>query len=428
MITEFSCGVVKRIMIIRLKKIQLRNIVFLFAMISLLYNSGSFWISCNDTLGIVLLLISMIFIIVLQKPVCKKEIIVFAVICIGILINVFLTDNVVALGTNIRLMVIILFAILFTSLFTYQEFIPKYINAIIFLTIIAIIVHVLVNYFNINSWLKYFPVLTNTNGFQAYNCILFCIYTGYQKRLMSIFWEPSIYSTMALIALFLELFFKKRFCAWKVVILVLGILFSQSTGGYLLLAYLGISFLITKSENIYFQSIVFFIVSVAMIVAYQYKDVILAYLIRLNPMVFSKLDISLQKVSLIERADSGLINLTIFKNHFITGVGFGKVEEEFHALGGGAETSTITYFLAAYGILGITYTVFYVTAFLKQRTLTLLIRIFLLIFFTIILLKEPYWFIVIVWIIFMYFFKDQIPPNSLMEGNNEEIPIRGGVV
>lgn len=399
---------------------RLNIVIEIIVYIAIFYNSGSFISTCNTKIGFLLMLIAIYLLAITYKTINKKLLHMVCIVASIFLINIIFTTNVSYLGSYIRLLVIIILATMYVSCIKFDKFILHYNAIITFTTIIMIIVYFIITILKQVNWIYFLPISTNINNVSAYNAGLFIIYTYSHKRLSAFFWEPAVYSTYTLLALVYELYFFRQPRLKNLIIYILGILISQSTGGIILLTYVLSFYFILKSKKVITK--LFLIIGLCVVVGILYVNyhTILEFLIKLFPTIFSKLDVRLGKDTLIDRSSSALINMTIFFKNIFCGVGLSNVEILYKQLGGGAETSTNTYFIAAFGLLGILYPLFYIGSILRQKKLNFSSKIFFIILITTILEKEPYGFQVIIYIVFMYFFVNYLNLNSINIKNKKK--------
>ena len=371
-----------------------KKIIYYVAIIAMFFNSNTFWCSSNSNLGVIIAIIGILAIAIYERFIDKFIFFVMIILSAFLLINMASTGTFNYIGMNIRMMIIVLLSILIAKYIDYKNFADIFVYIMVFITIVSLALYFLVSIKGNTSILSLFPQLTNVNGVSAYNAGFCCIYTYRYDRLMGIFWEPSIYSSFAIITLILMLFFPNhvKYRRLNCLILCLGIIASKSTGGYVLLICTILFYGMVMFENKNVKKILLCFSIVVLLTALLFKDQIITELINISPEVFYKLDVSVESGSRITRMDSGILNLKIFFDNIITGVGLGKVDDVYISMGGKNETSTLTFYLAAFGIAGIIPTVILIKSFFKQRFFYWIYRIYLVVLFSVIVLKEPYTF------------------------------------
>ncbi len=265
------------------------------------------------------------------------------------------------------------------------------------LTIIALIVHFLVE-FNITV-----PNYTyiSRNGF-IYHTIGLCTWDDLSNELSGPFWEAGLYCSMALFAIVSEFCLNEtKARKWIMITLICGIIVSRSTAGYLLLALTIYIVIFGKRKH----NLVIEIVTVIIILFfYLYWSQIVQILYNWKPDVFWKL--VEKSVTINTRLYSPLVCISIFFKSPVVGFGQTYALEQYIALkslyGIDSLTSTTTFMLAAFGIFGISYTYLLIRGVFKQKQYSLSIRIMLFILIFVIVNKEPHTSIIITYIILFY--------------------------
>lgn len=289
-------------------------------------------------------------------------------------------------------------AYMVTKAFTPMEFAKLYIRTIGITTIFAVLVWTFRNFGMDVPGIRF----TNINGTQ-YKTIFVCSWMLNSNRLMGIFWEPGLYASSAIIAIILA---KKYLIGAEqivsYVILIIGILLSQSTAGYILLA-LSLYFIIFQRKK--HKSIIDYIVLFVCIYLFFNYEHIVQTLLSLNPDIFWKLEGS--NLTTDTRLNSPLACLNIFKMNPITGAGlryatdlFSSLKNQYHM---DALTSTSFFYLAAYGIWGLSYSALNCLAVFRRKSISFPMKIILIAITFLILNKEPHYSIAITYVFLFYF-------------------------
>ena len=327
----------------------------------------------------------------------------FVVITLFSFIVNFNTSN---LSTNIKFLFVITFAYLFTFNISFSYFIRYYLKSMRLIVIVSLIGHFLINIIKIPIYL---PTFTNINDVEYYNGIIYFAIKSFgvynnsgMNRNIGCFWEPGLFATFILIAIIFELVIKKNTSKTNLLIFFLGLLSTYSTFAYLMLV--PITFIVLFSRMKGLKVFILFLLSLIFVaVAYINYDLITKTLYALRPDTFGKL--IEESVSVTDRIESPLTNLKIFLDHPIFGAGIGNTENIFSILTYGAQTSTSTYFLAAFGIFGFLHLLFFSYGILKYSPLNLYTRTIILIVFLTQINKEPHIYFSLTFIIMFYFLK-----------------------
>lgn len=317
-------------------------------------------------------------------------------------------------STNIKFLLVISFSYFFCLSFQFYLFSKYYIKAIKIISIVS-----LVGYSILNLTTFFIPLSTfkNINDVEYYNGIIFFAIKSFSvwgnsgvNRNIGAFWEPGLFATFILIAIVLELWQKKKTSKLNILIFLITLLTTKSTFAYLMLLPIGVSIFSNKRKKLYVSIILnTSIVSLFVFVLYN-TNKLFYYLFTINPAVFEKLIIESNSVN--DRIEAPLANLKIFQNNFMFGAGIGNTENLFTGITEGSQTSTSTYFLAAFGFLGIAYTLLFIYGVLSYKEVNIVSRFMFLIILLSQINKEPHIYFTTTFILLFYFLKESRPYNS----------------
>ena len=298
---------------------------------------------------------------------------------------------------------IVILSFFVSKLIEFDTFTDSFVKIMVTLTFIAVCAHLIFITFKLPIFNNIF---INTNGSVYYNGYIFFLRkvgTSLSPRSMSVFWEPGLYASYLIISLMLEISLKRNVNKFNVTILILGVLISQSTAGYLLLLFL---IPLIRYKNFKKKYVFQFILSVAACLFLFFKiDGIIRYLIKINYDMFYKLH--LEELVNSVRFKSALMNLNIFYKSPLFGNGYAGANNIYLSLmnswGNISQTSTSTYFLAALGIFGALYTIMWFISMLNFKRVNILSRIIILIVMIIIINKEPHQGLMLSYCLLFYF-------------------------
>lgn len=384
------------------KQIQL-NFGIVFFMICFLLNSGYAYNLVSDIPTLISLFICSVVILVLFG--FKKGIMFkysfwsnpYIVLCVFITLSMIINADFNSWGSYFRQISILVLAVLFCKGTKVEKFTKIFLNFMVFVTTISITMWVVINIFNIRPPLPIMTINSDVSYYKDYyNGGLFFINTYSTARLMGPFWEPGIYASMTILALLLQEIVKLNLSIRRkkinTIILVIGIILSFSTAGYMLLLILFVIKTLTKvnGKN---ATIIILLLIVVLLVMLIYSDEILNLLNNWLPNVFGKL--TFESNSKLTRINGPLIDLKIFMNNPIFGAGMTDYQLQWPHYAGlmnvESRTSTITYFLANYGIPGILYLFAILRGVFRQKNFSLVIRMCILVIIVSILSKEPHY-------------------------------------
>ena len=381
----------------------IRNVACLLAFLSILLLSGCAYLTIGET-SITLICI-FVCVVSLIGLVDWKEVRVAApdntfilMIFLGMLFSQILYPSQNSIVETCILLLRIVAAYMVTKVFSPMEFAKLYIRAIGITTIFAVLVWTFRNFGMDVPGIMF----SNINGTQ-YKTIFVCSWMLNSNRLMGIFWEPGLYASSAVIAIILA---KKYLTGVEkivsYVVLIIGVLLSQSTAGYILLALSLYFILFQRKEH---KSIIDYIVLFVCVYLFFNYEHMVQMLLDMNPDIFWKL--SGNNLTTDTRLNSPLACLNIFKMNPITGVGlryatdlFSSLKNQYHM---DALTSTSFFYLAAYGIWGLSYSALNWLVVFRRKSISFPIKIILLTITFLILNKEPHYSIAVTYVFLFYF-------------------------
>ena len=396
-----------------MKSIPIINkVFFLFILVAILYNSSSVLITVDSDSGISLLIPAIIIVLLINSSNKKlptiKGMNSTTFYCIFVIIGLFTFfynfDSTV-LSPYIRFFSIITLSLLLSNIYSFENFVIYYLRIILIISIFSLIGYSLVNFFNFGSFL---PIITNINNIDYYNGYLFYIIHHAPERNIGIFWEPGIFASFLIIALIFEVSMKEKINKVHFFIFSFTILTTLSTSGIFLLPFILI--LLINKRNQTQISLVFNIFLLLFFILVQFRlEEILQILNNINPDLFGK--VLYKSKSVMTRLNGPLVDLAIFSQSPIFGVGYSEYYNTWRSLTYRSDvlsqTSTITYFLAVFGFMGIFYVIGWIKGILNIQKATLLGKLTILSIFIIILTKEPHQNNVLMYLMLFYFLKNK---------------------
>lgn len=244
----------------------------------------------------------------------------------------------------------------------------------------------------------------NINGEVYRGFILFNYIQRLPGRNCAFFWEPGLFASAVTIALVFEMLYVGKISRLRVVVFVVGLLTANSASGYvllLLLLVLASARLNPQKQSAKAILLVFQILFViAAVVAFLNLDKILtAYGLAQNKQ-FSKLMTGTFVES--QRARAIQDSLAMFLQNPLFGNGYSKIAQSMTYIG---DTATSFYFMSIFGILGCGYSVFFVMGVLRQREVSIIARVVLIVILFGILNKEPHVDLLFTWLYGFYLLK-----------------------
>lgn len=383
--------------------INTRKIMRLLSFVFIMLLSGCSYLTTGETSIILFCLVVCIalsigFVSWKQVRYASPDNVFIIATLIGMTFSQILYPSQNSLVETVILLLRIVAAYMITKVFTPEEFAKKYIFAINITTVFATVVWALRNFGIDVPGVEF----ANINGAQ-YKTIFICSWMLNSNRLMGIFWEPGLYSSCAILSLILA----KRYLddtqrRLTYIISIVGILLSQSTAGYILLA-LSLYFVSIQHKD-HRVAVDYIVLIACMFLFFNYEQIV-QMLVNLNSDVFWKLEGS--NLTTNTRLNSPIVCLEIFKRSPLTGVGLRYGTDIYSAMKSqlymDALTATSFFYLAAYGIWGIGYSVLTVLAVFRRKELSFPLKIILLAIVLLILNKEPHYSITVTYV-FLFFY------------------------
>lgn len=362
----------------------------------ILFCSGSAAGLCYSSLKLpILVTISVVWVAVLglrarftYLPV--ESIVAFVLIAGSVLVGSFANGELGHYSFAITILAII-DSILIAISFGPKRTLKAYVWVMVILSAMSLIAFV----FIVSGSIPPLPSMEAENGKTVYlNGIIFCIDTALNYgRSIGVFWEPSIMAGYINVALFLILVMRVPCRKWGRVILYLALLATESSGGLI-----GFMFVVTaavalrggKSGTLFTLMAV-----VASLLFIAFYDQIEQALLNFNYEFFYKFFGGSESGTTQTRIDSPLVNLRIWNLSPFVGFGLDGASSLYSimridsSVTNMAQTSTMTMFLASFGILGISYTLAWVRALIRHKRLPLVSRVMGVALFALFLNEVP---------------------------------------
>ena len=296
-----------------------------------------------------------------------------------------------------------------------EQFIDIYEKIVLCVTVIALIGYFLVNTLGLGSGL---PKFVNVNGEVYRGVFVFNFIERLPERNCALFWEPGLFATALTFALIFELIYQKKKSLLRIILFVIGIITANSTAGYVMLVLL----LVLASMKIQprrkpvriLLSVVQMAIATAAIAVFLNLDKILVMSGLFKNAAFAKLMSGTLSESQRGRAIQD--SFASFMQSPLFGNGAVKIAQGMSYV---ADTATSVYAMSIFGVLGCGYSILYITGVFKQRNVSLMARIVLLIIVFGILNKEPHLDLLFTWIFGFFLLKkaEDDYKMSLMEEN-----------
>jgi len=299
---------------------------------------------------------------------------------------------------NISLFSSMLFGLYLAKKYDTQSLIKIFVNVMVIIVAITLVAYV------VNNWIVslngILPQKTNANGITYSVGYVYNYLTAEPIRNCGPFWEPGIFASWIVLAiLFLgnkELFPNRRI---PLVILVLGVLSTYSAAGYLVLFVVLLLRLVYNTNQMQSQRMKIFahmliLIMLGVFVYFVYP--IISVLFEENKYLTQLVGESFWNSS---RIFSIKQNFDLFVREPIWGYGQAYVVANTINVG---NTASSIYLLACFRILGVSYTVGIVFGIMRQKGLTIMEKILVLVIILVLVNKEPHYEFAWMWaLIFM---------------------------
>lgn len=337
-------------------------------------------------------------------------VIAFSLFALSAFLTIFTSGEMGSLMMYMSYGLRIFCAFVIARLFNFDKFV-KYFQIFIFiLTLFATVIFV----YTLITGIDYsvFPVFYSGKGRAFYNYFFLSFQFG-EKRMQGIFWEPGLLATFLLLALSFEILFRKKIRKIFLFVYLLGLVLTFSTFGYLCLVLVLVLLVNKKVERFWLAGLLYFLLFGSVMSLMIFANDIVPILSRLLPGVFGKLE---QKGKIIifggDRLNSIRFDFECWLQKPIFGNGMSKMTEYYAeaALTKNihSQTSTLTYFMAEFGLLGLIFPAFLLVGIFFSKKIELENKIIFSILYLLILFKEPHQSILFDYVFIFLFVKESL--------------------
>ena len=386
--------------------------------LAIIFGSGYYLSTVSEyTFLLVLLPLLAIGYALIEACILRKELKLYRnhIILLPIFILPVIVHSILNLSfgfSEIKYIIVIIFCYIVTRTIEYNFFIKQFVRIMAVICILAIFGYLLLS---LTPLTKIFPTVQNYNNYTYFCGIVFSGIT-YQKgimydRLQGLFWEPGVFATYISIALFFakrEHFKRTFFYVSTIVLFVLTLLLTQSGAGILMLALLLVIKIFREREVS--NRIILTVVCLFIMVIPLLSDFAISFL---NENLLDKI-FDVHNVSILHRLNSIPIDIHVFLMNPI-GVGVSNHSSVAGEYGGliSAGTSTLTTFLAEFGVFGIFHMCFWIASIYRiSKHKSFIVGWVTFILFMFILLKESHQTLILMNCLIFY--------NSYLFKTNEE--------
>ncbi len=395
---------------ISLKKIYNNRFLILLIALSTLLCSGHTLQTTN--MGVVYLpfLMALMFAIPIAFSITKQEINLHNISFL-IFVLMVLCTMVVYLNEGpayyISFLCIIMAAYGLSVVYSLNDMVEVFLKIMTVATIIA-----LFGYYFINSTdlINMLPKVTNYNNVEYGTMYIYNVILAVPERNCGMFWEPGIFATYLTFSLVFEILLKKEKASiFRIIVFSWGMITTNSSAGFLLLVFALTLIVVrrTKKYNTLIEGFRFLCFSVFILLLLNYETILLVTGLAENEYVAKLL---MENISQSSRALSVTHNLELFAENPIFGAGISTVALNMKYV---ADTSTSTYLMSIYGVLGVLYTVFWGYAIFASKKFNMYTKVLLLVIMIAIINKEPHTMIMFSWAFLFWLLKDIVEQKRI---------------
>lgn len=315
------------------------------------------------------------------------------------LISTIANPSVANVMAMFKLFILLTFSYLLSSLVCVKRFSEYLVIAVSFLALVSLISYFIVNGLNYNLGL---PVYVNINGLPYQSGFIFFVYDNHMSyRNMGPFWEPGIFGTYLTLSMFLLIKGQFKYKKTGLLILALALISTVSTAAIIFL-FLSLCYWISIVKLSKGMKNLLFIFGITLAVVLFISLVpLLSLLADLMPSYFAKFTAT-ESPSVVERIESPMTNLKLFAAHPYFGLGLFDSLTEYSKLTKASQLSTATFFLAAFGLGGLVYSLAWIYGVFSQEGVSLLSKIIIFFYVISFLSKEPHYYFSLTYILLFY--------------------------
>ena len=335
-------------------------------------------------------------------------------IALYVLLVMIVATLFVELGSDwmfyVQLAALILTAYLVVHIYSFDVMVKVYLRLMTIVSAVAIVGYFLINNTSALEWL---PSVNNINGVEYGVGIIFNYIKFIPERNCGMFWEPGLFATHLIIATVFELVTKEKANPFRLILFTAGIFTANSSAGFVLWFLCVALFLVRKKSEKYgiIKGIFSITVFAAVFLVIMNFDFILENTFLGENEYFLKLSSDAMEES--SRSLAIIHNLKMFISDPIFGVGYTTTMQNIAYV---ADTSTSTFLMSIFGVLGVSFTVFIVYGIMRIKKVSLFSRFIILAIALIIINKEPHYMILFTWIIMFYLLKG-VENNDIQVSN-----------
>ena len=289
-----------------------------------------------------------------------------------------------------------------TRLYSFQQTINCYLTIMTTVAVIALIGYALVQNTGV---LESLPAMSNINDVEYRVGGIFNYIPMVPDRNCGMFWEPGLFATHLTLSIVFELLFREKSSLLRLVLFSVCIFTANSSAGFVLW-FLCVMLLIAKrialTKNVLGWLFGVVIIGLGIAAIFWFDSLITQTALAKNQ-YFQKL--TADSLSDASRVKAIGHNVDLFLSAPLFGVGVVGASASMEHV---ADTSTSTYLLSLFGVMGSLYTFGWGYGILKKVRASLIIRVLLLIIVLVTVNKEPHHQMLFSWCLMFFLIKGDL--------------------
>lgn len=268
------------------------------------------------------------------------------------------------------------------------------------------------------------PSMLNINGIEYRGIGIYNYLTHVPERNCGMFWEPGLFATHLTISMVFELLYQKKTNYWRIILFSVGIFTANSSAGFALWFLCMMLLLVRKSKksrNLFKEVVSIIIMCIGIIVVLNFDSILMMTGLVENQYLMKLSSAGITESSRLKALEH---NWESFLSSPIFGVGISAAVENMRHV---ADTSTSTFLLSVFGIMGGFYTLYWVYGIVKNVHVNTLTRILLLAIALVIINKEPHHLNLLSWCLMFFLIKGDLrkaePENSGKRVRNSSVSL-----
>ncbi|WP_010251225.1 hypothetical protein [Acetivibrio cellulolyticus] len=368
-----------------INRIECNKLVAITIFIIIYFSSSYNAVVMNGTMKVGILLISSIFLLILENNVRVSKGLIFSglTLIICILITTLIVGD--ALKDAFIMISAVFISMIVVSSINFSKFSNIFVKVMLVIAVFSLFAYAIS--IISPSIIRLFPNTYFRPHFEVYNLGLSYVNLAtYQIRNMGIFWEPGAYQTYLVLAIILEVFYVRSKSRLSLIILFTALITTWSTTGLINAALLFLIYIIESNKDSKYRAIKI-IVSLVIIAIIVY-NIYLVLPTHLQYAVWRKITLYLNDEHVVNtsaavRVDSIIYPIRAFFESPLVGVGYSGLKNSVLIAGHNMTTNTPVNWFASYGL--IFGSIFTYTLLTFARSMTTRVGLFFLIFLSIFL-------------------------------------------